>query len=336
MLRVGIGGGSGYSGVELIQILLRHPEVEITFLSSERYAGDPVEVLFPHLRSLIDVRFSKLEDVAQTDLDVLFLALPHGEAMRLVPQLDNIPLIIDLSGDFRIPAPEVFEQYYGFAHTAMEQQKGFIYGLTEINRDQLRGARRISNPGCFATATILALYPLYRKAWVDGPVYVDSKTGSSGAGRSPSATTHHPRRTQSLFPYKPFSHQHIPEIEQLLDRAENRLIFQPHSAPFVRGIFASHYMQLIEPKTAEEVRALYQEIYAQSPFIRIVPGCPDLSCIQHSNFVDIGVATDDRHLIVWSTLDNLQKGAAGQAVQNMNVACGFEETLGLTASPAFP
>jgi N-acetyl-gamma-glutamyl-phosphate reductase len=336
MLRVGIAGGSGYGGVELISVLLRHPGVEIVSLSSERNAGSPVSELYPHLRRVVDLHFSTLEETTSNGIDVLFLALPHGEAGRLVPRLPATLKVIDLSGDFRIGDPEVFEKYYGFPSVASEFQREFVYGLPEINRPMIRKAARVANPGCFATATLLALHPLYREDWIEGPVFVDAKTGSSGAGRSPSPATHHPRRSHSLFPYKPFAHQHLPEMRQILSTPENPLVFQAHSTPLVRGIFASHYMSLKAPANPRKIRELYADYYGSERFIRWVESGPDVSSVEHANFVDMGAATDGDHLIVWSALDNLQKGAAGQAVQNMNIICGFDEAAGLDPAPRFP
>ncbi len=336
MYEVGIAGGSGYGGLELIHLLLRHPQVRLRMLSSERHRGRDVCDLYPHLRGLIDLSFSSLDETVTADLDILFLALPHGEAMKVVPRVPRDRLVVDLSGDFRISDPEVFQRYYGFPLSATEIQREFVYGLTEIHRDRIRNARRIANPGCFATATILALYPLVREGWIDGTVYVDSKTGSSGSGRSPSDKTHHPRRAQAFFPYKPFRHQHVPEILETLGNPSLSLVFQPHSTPLVRGIFAGHYLRTVREVTAGDVEALYRDYYDGEPFIRWSSEPPDACYVAHSNYVDLGAATDGHHLIVWSTLDNLQKGAAGQAVQNMNVACGFPETTALEGSPLFP
>jgi N-acetyl-gamma-glutamyl-phosphate reductase len=336
MITVGIAGGSGYGGTELIQCLLRHSETEIWWLSSGRHAGSEVGELYPHLRGFLKIPFSRLDEIPVQDLDILFLALPHGEAMKVVPGLPEGLRVIDLSGDFRIREPEVFEEFYGFPLSGLQYQRGFVYGLPEVNREKIQFSRRVANPGCFATATLIALYPLYQEGWIDGPVFVDSKTGSSGAGRNPTDKTHHPRRSHSLFPYKPFCHQHLPEMRQLLSEPENPLVFQPHSAPFIRGIFASHYMRVKLNVNLEKVRTLYQDYYGDEPFVRWVPGCPDVSSVQHSNFVDLGAAFKDGFLIVWSAIDNLQKGAAGQAVQNMNLIFGLEETLGLEAPPSFP
>ncbi|RPI25569.1 MAG: N-acetyl-gamma-glutamyl-phosphate reductase [Acidobacteria bacterium] len=337
MVKVGIAGGSGYGGTELIHILLRHPHVDIAWVSSQQHVGKAVAELYPHLRGFLDhLKFSAVQDVPASSLDLLFLALPHGHAMKMVPGLPDRLAVIDLSGDFRISDPAVFEEYYGIPLEDPEVQKRFVYGLPEINREDVRRARYVSNPGCFATATILALYPLVKGGWVEGPVFVDTKTGSSGAGNSPTAGTHHPRRTNSLFPYKPFRHQHLPEIVQALGHPANRVVFQTYSAPFVRGIFASHYMTLRRPASPEEVRGLFMDHYGSEPFIRWVADKPDVNYVRHSNFTDIGAAVDGTYLIVWSVLDNLQKGAAGQAVQNMNIMCGFPEGTGLNLAPVHP
>jgi N-acetyl-gamma-glutamyl-phosphate reductase common form len=335
MVRIGIAGGSGYAGAELIRILCRHPQAEIVWISSERHAGQGVELLYPHLRGILPLRFSPLEELSAAKLDALFLSLPHGEAARLVPQLPRSLLVIDLSGDFRIQDPEVFERYYGFP-MATAIQKDFVYGLCELNRPALIGARRVSNPGCFATATALALFPLFEEGWIDGPVFADAKTGSSGSGRTPGDGTHHPRRAQAFFPYKAFRHQHQPEICQTLKIASEQLVFQTYSAPMVRGIFASHYLRTKVPVSSEQLEESFRKRYGNEPFIRWAGESVDVGNVRHSNFVDIGGAVSGRSAIVWATLDNLQKGAAGQAVQNFNLSLGFEETAGLLHPPAFP
>ena len=336
MLKAGIAGGSGYSGTELAGILKGHPEVELVWLSSDRYSGEPVENLYPHLRGLTNLRFSPIASLPGQDLDVLFLAMPHGKAMQVAPEISSDTLVVDLSGDFRISSPEIFQEYYGFAMSNPDLQKEFVYGLSEINRSNLAGAGRIANPGCFATATLLGLYPLYQAGMLDGPVYVDAKTGSSGSGRNPKPGTHHPRRCSSFFGYKSFTHQHLPEMEQLLSNPANPLIFQAHSAPMVRGIFSTHYSRLNRQLDLDSVRELFKDFYADSPFVRWVNGSPDLSSVLHSNYVDIGAAEKNGFLVLWAVLDNLQKGAAGQAVQNMNIALGFPESCGLARPPSFP
>jgi N-acetyl-gamma-glutamyl-phosphate reductase len=336
MVKVGIAGGSGYGGAELIHILLRHPEVEIRWVSSQQHVGKTIGDVYPHLRGFTALTFSSLQDLPARELDLLFLSLPHGHAMKIAPTLPEELRVIDLSGDFRLSDPAVFEEYYGIPLTATELQKRFVYGLPEINREPIRSARLVANPGCFATATILALYPLLQEDWVQGPVFVDAKTGSSGAGNSPSPGTHHPRRANSLFPYKPFRHQHLPEIRQVLGGGSERVVFQTYSAPFVRGIFSSHYMQLKRETAIEEVRCLFSKYYGTDYFIRWVGPQADVNYVRYSNFVDIGAACEGANLIVWSALDNLQKGAAGQAVQNLNLMFGFPENAGLNLPPVHP
>jgi len=336
MLKAGIAGGSGYSGVELAGLLLNHPEVELSWLSSGRYAGEKIESLYPHLRGLTDLFFSPIDTFADVDLDILFLAMPHGNAMKLASRLDPGILVIDLSGDFRISDPEVFQSYYGIEMQEPDLQKEFVYGLSEINKKKISGARRIANPGCFATATLLGMYPLYSEQLIEGPVYVDAKTGSSGSGRNPKPGTHHPRRCSSFFGYKSFEHQHIPEMKQLLSNSGNPLVFQAHSAPMVRGIFSTHFTRLKRGVSAAMLKELYLDFYGESPFIRWVDGSPDVSSVLYSNFADIGAVERDGFLILWSAIDNLQKGAAGQAIQNMNISLGFPEVTGLERAPSFP
>ena len=336
MVKIGIAGGSGYGGSELIHLLVKHSKADLCWVSSEQFADQPVSSLYPNLRGFVDADFARLASLPESELDVLFLALPPGQAMKILPQLPEALIVIDLSGDFRISDFALFEKYYGFPQEAPKIQSAFVYGLTEIHRDEIRKSCRVSNPGCFATATILALNPLYREGLVEGPVFVDTKTGSSGAGRGLGEKTHHPRRANSFFAYKPFCHQHIAEISQLLDTSSHPLVFQTYSAPLVRGIFASHYMKLAQPQKISEIRDLYSAYYRDEYFIRWVPDSPDVNFVRNSNFVDLGAACDNDFLVVWSTLDNLQKGAAGQAIQNMNLICGFPESMGLTSPPPHP
>jgi N-acetyl-gamma-glutamyl-phosphate reductase len=268
-----------------------------------------------------------------SSLDCLFLALPHGQALEIAPRLPTGLKVIDLSGDFRLRDADVFEEHYGRAHTASDLQREFIYGLTEFNREQIKRARLVSNPGCFATATLLGLGPLAASGALKGRVVVDAKTGSSGSGAKPAANTHHPQRTNSFYAYKPFTHQHVPEIEQTLGDVSgawsNELVFMTHSLPVSRGIFASAYAELKEETTAEKLSALYEEFYRGSFFVRLVKGSPDINWVKASNFCDIGFAARGRQVAVFSAIDNLVKGAAGQAVQNMNLMFGLEETEGL-------
>lgn len=254
--------------------------------------------------------------------------------MDVVPTLPKNVKAIDLSGDFRLRDQETFEQHYGRAHTAMHAQSEFVYGLTETNRAAIRGARLIANPGCFATSTLLGLAPLVANGLIDikTHVIVDAKTGSSGSGAKAAANTHHPQRMNSFYAYKPFTHQHVPEIEQELASVgewNSDLVFMTHSLPVARGIFASIYVEAKEELNEEQLRATFAEFYRDSFFVRLVKGSPDINWVKTTNFCDLGFATRGRNIVVFSAIDNLVKGAAGQAVQNMNLMFGLDEKTGL-------
>ena len=333
-IRAAIFGGSGYGGSELLRILLFHPDVEIAFVTANEHADKRVADVHQNLRGLTDAVFSKASaDLAGTpDVDVAFFALPHGQAMDLIPKLPTGVKAIDLSGDFRIDDPESFEKHYKLSHSATDLQKQFVYGLTETNRDAIRGASYIANPGCFATATLLALAPMVKSGLLTGKVIVDAKTGSSGSGAKAAANTHHPQRTNSFYAYKPFTHQHVPEIAQHLGKVgqfENDLIFMTHSLPVARGIFASSYMETNANLTNEDVRNIFANFYSDSFFVRLVEGSPDINWVKNTNFCDIGAFSNGKQIVVFSAIDNLVKGAAGQAVQNMNLMFGLDEKTGL-------
>lgn len=333
-LRVAIFGGSGYGGSELLRILLFHPNVEISFVTANEQAGKPVTEVHRNLLGLTNLVFATTpEDLTSLDnLDCVFLALPHGQAMEIVPQLPEKLKVIDLSGDFRLSDEESFTTHYGRGHTAMDKQTQFVYGLTETNRDAIKKAHLIANPGCFATATLLGLAPLVAGNLISGRVVVDAKTGSSGSGAKAAANTHHPQRMTSFYAYKPFTHQHVPEIEQELRAVgdwNSELIFMTHSLPVARGIFASIYVETKAQQGEEGLHNLYTDFYRDSFFVRLVKGSPDINWVKTTNFCDLGFAVRGRQVVVFSAIDNLVKGAAGQAVQNMNLMFGLEETTGL-------
>jgi len=333
-IKVGIFGGSGYGGAELLRILLQHPHAEIALVTANEHADKMVGEVHRNLYGLTDLKFTRapenLEDLSE--LDCVFFALPHGQAMELAPRLPQNVKAIDLSGDFRLRDGEIFAKYYEREHTMMSAQSEFVYGLTETNRAAIAKARLISNPGCFATATLLGLAPLIANNLLSGRVVVDAKTGSSGSGARAAANTHHPQRMNSFYAYKPFSHQHVPEIEQELARVgdwSNELIFMTHSLPVARGIFASIYVETKDGMTTEDVRKVFAEYYVDAFFVRLVEGSPDINWVKTTNFCDIGFAARGRQVVIFSALDNLVKGAAGQAVQNMNLQFGFDEKVGL-------
>jgi len=337
-IRIGIFGGSGYGGSELLRILLLHRNAEIVFVTANEQAGKPISEVHRNLNSLTNLNFIKdPEDL--TGVDCVFLALPHGQAMDIVPHLPAHVKAIDLSGDFRLRDQAIFEQHYKQPHTAMHVQPEFVYGLTEINRDAIRKARLIANPGCFATATLLVLAPFVASGLLNGRVVVDAKTGSSGSGAKAAANTHHPQRMNSFYAYKPFTHQHVPEIEQELASAgdwTNELVFMTHSLPVARGIFASIYAETKNDMTEDELRNIFADYYRESFFVRLVQGSPDINWVKTTNFCDIGFAARGKQIVIFSAIDNLVKGAAGQAVQNMNLMFGLDETTGLKLAGTNP
>ena len=330
-IRVGIFGGSGYGGSELLRILLFHPSVELVFVTANEQAGKPISEVHRNLHGLTQLNFIKTPEEI-VGVDCVFLALPHGQAMDVVPNLPANVKAIDLSGDFRLRDQSVFEQHYKQPHTAMSAQADFVYGLTETNREAVRHARLIANPGCFATATLLGLAPLVANGLITGRVVVDAKTGSSGSGAKAAANTHHPQRMNSFYAYKPFTHQHVPEIEQELEHVgdwTSELVFMTHSLPVARGIFASIYAEAKNEITENELRDIFSDYYRESFFVRLVNGSPDINWVKTTNFCDIGFATRGKQLVIFSAIDNLVKGAAGQAVQNMNLMFGLDEKTGL-------
>ena len=340
-LKVGVFGGSGYGGAELLRILLAHPHAEVALVTANEHAGKAVGEVHRNLYGLTDLRFERApEDFAElAALDCVFFALPHGQALELAPRLPENVKAVDLSGDFRLGDAEEFARFYGREHTAIDFQREFVYGLTETNREGVRNARLVSNPGCFATATLLGLAPLAAAGVLDGRVIVDAKTGSSGSGAKAAANTHHPQRANSFYAYKPFAHQHVPEIEQELRRVgdwASELVFMTHSLPVPRGIFASIYAETKREMTAAEARDLFAEFYGGSFFVRLVEGSPDINWVKTTNFCDIGFAARGRSLVVFAAIDNLVKGAAGQAVQNMNLMFGLEEKTGLLLTGSNP
>jgi len=340
-IRIGIFGGSGYGGSELLRILLLHPQAEVALVTANEQAGKSVGEVHRNLYGLTELKFAAAPKDPGTlkDLDCVFLGLPHGQAMDVVPRLPGNVKVIDLSGDFRLRDKQTFAEHYGLEHTAMEVQASFVYGLTETNREEIKNARLIANPGCFATATLLGLAPLVAANMIDGHVIVDAKTGSSGSGNKPAANTHHPQRSNSFYAYKPFTHQHVPEIEQELQHVgdwTNELVFMTHSLPVSRGIFASIYAEMKTADSEHDVRKLFADFYRDSFFVRLVKGSPDINWVKMTNFCDLGFAVRGRQLVVFSAIDNLVKGAAGQAVQNMNLMFGLDEKTALMLTGSNP
>lgn len=336
-----IAGGSGYTGGELLRLLLDHPEVEVRQVTSERRAGKRVTGAHPNLRKRTDLRFSSVEALGPCDL--LFLCLPHGSSgARMERFMEVAPVIIDLSADFRLRRPGEYPRWYGHEHPRPELLSRFVYGIPELHREEMRTANHISSAGCLATAAILALYPLAREGIIDldRPVVAEVKTGSSGAGAEEGLASHHPERSGVMRSFKPTGHRHTAEVEQELRSADGRgpcVSFSATAVEAVRGILATCHVFLREPVTDKGLWQMYRRAYGQEPFIRLVKETggiyryPEPKILSGSNYCDVGWELDPRsdRVVALAALDNLMKGAAGQAVQAMNIRMGFEETAGL-------
>jgi len=336
MKRVAIIGGTGYGGAESLRWLLPHPAFEVTAVTSRRRAGERVDAVHGNLAGFTDLAFvdTTAEELAPS-VDAMIFALPHATAMNHVPAaLDaNVELrVVDLSGDFRLDSAEAFGAAYGVEHVAPARLADFAYGLTEAARDRFDAVRAIANPGCFATAIGLGLWPLAAaSALGDQRVFVAAATGSSGGGVEPKPGNHHPDRAHDFRAYKVLRHQHVSEIEAELGRASGgagpTIEFVPLSAPMVRGIFAT--IRVTPTDAALDVEALYRDACEREPFLRYRPGTPRAAEVAGTNFCDLSVHVDGDAVVVLSAIDNLGKGMAGQAVQNLNRLFGFDETTGL-------
>ena len=344
-MKVSIIGASGYAGEELIRLLHGHPHAEIIHLTSERHTGEKISKLYPHLTHIYDNILDSMEDVRRIaeDSDVLFIALPHGHAMKLVKAIAGLPVhIIDLGADYRFADTSVYETWYHVPHTDPEAER--VYGLAELYRDAIRGAHLIGNAGCYTTASILALTPLVQKHLVQmDSILVDAVSGVSGAGRTPKESTHFPEFYDSFTAYGAVSHRHTPEIEQALSEQAGEPVtinFTPHLAPIARGILATCYARLADGVTKEDVDAAFAAQYADEFFIRLLGrgAYPSTKYVRGTNYCDIAWHIDPRthRVIVFSAIDNLVKGAAGQAIQNMNIALGLDERTGLDLVPMYP
>ena len=337
-ITVTILGASGYTGGELLRLLLFHPHVRIQQVTSERYAGKRVARVHPNLRTLTNLSFVSAE--ALQPCDTLFVCLPHGEAMQQMPRLLSLAKhIIDLSGDFRLNQAADYPQWYHYDHTSPQLLKQFVYGIPELHREEMKGARLISSAGCNATATLLALYPLFRAGLVDGRrTVVEVKGGSSEGGNRPSEATHHPERHGVVRSYKPTAHRHIAEIEQELAAfGDVQIHFSATAVGMVRGVLATCHVFLKDMVSERDLWKIFRQAYGQEPFIRIVKErqgiyrYPEPKILIGSNFCDIGFEKDPRssRVVVMSAIDNLMKGAAGQAVQAFNIMHGLPETTAL-------
>ena len=342
MIKVAIVGGTGYTGVELLRLLLQHPHVEVAVITSRGEAGRPVSGVFPSLAGRLDLAFSDVDVRSLATCDLVFFATPNGVAMQQAPTLlDAGARVIDLAADFRLRDPAVWERWYGMPHACPQRLEEAVYGLPEINRERIARARLIANPGCYPTAVTLGFLPLLEAGLVDrGELIADCKSGISGAGRHVRADLAFCEANENFKAYGVFAHRHQPEIVQTLATAgagiAPDLTFVPHLLPLNRGIHATLYAR--STGAAVDWQALYDARYRSEPFVRVLPAGshPQTSDVRAGNDCAIAVHASGQRVIVLSVIDNLVKGAAGQAIQNMNLMFGFDETCGLRHAAVAP
>ncbi|MGN1045382.1 MAG: N-acetyl-gamma-glutamyl-phosphate reductase [Candidatus Methanomethylophilaceae archaeon] len=329
MMKIGIIGGTGYTGGELARLLCRHPDVEIVSMTSRQNVGKRVSDVHNYLRGYTDLCFT---DKVSGDEDLVFVATPHGVAMKEVPGLLASGIkCIDLSGDYRMHDVPTYEKWYGHTHTDTDNLKDSVYGLPELFRKDIKGADLVANPGCYATATILACAPIMDTGCVGGDVFVDAKSGTSGAGMVPSARTHHATCGESIIPYGVGTHRHTPEIEMAVEMHSGRrpdILFVPNLLPIVRGILSSCYFTLEDGASADDVLSAFERTYAGERFVHAVDE-PSIRAVVGSNHAQVGVKVIGNKVVAFGVLDNLVKGASGQAVQCMNLMLGLDEAAGI-------
>lgn len=345
-LKIGIVGSSGYTGGELFRLLLHHPRATVAAVTSEKSAGKPITDIFPQLLGLTDLVCEPLDpETIAKKADLVFLALPHVTAQEAAFRFHKLGKnVVDLSADYRLSDPALYEKWYEHCHQYPDLLKTAVYGLPELHRDGIRKASLVANPGCYPTSAILGLAPLLKKKMLDlESIVIDSKSGVSGAGRSPSLAHHYPEVNEGFMAYKIGTHRHTPEIEQelsLIAGGQVTVSFTPHLVPMNRGILTTIYARLSSKADAGELRALFQAHFRNEPFVRVLAAgqFPNVRNVRGSNFCDIGVTVDPRtgRAVVVTAIDNLVKGASGQAIQNMNLMMAFEETEGLKFAGMFP
>jgi N-acetyl-gamma-glutamyl-phosphate reductase len=341
VLKVGIVGGTGYTGVELLRLLAGHPQVELRVITSRADAGTPVSQMFPSLRGYVDLAFVHPDEARLDQCDVVFFATPHGIAMQQARALLNAGVrVIDLAADFRIKDIPEWEKWYGMPHTCTDLVEEAVYGLPEVNRDRIKRARLVANPGCYATAVQLGFIPLLEAGLVEeGSLIADSKSGVSGAGRKAEIPTLLAEASDSFKAYGVAGHRHLPEIKQGLNAFGKPvgLTFVPHLVPMIRGIHATLYGRL---KKDADLQAVFEQRYADEPFVDVLPAgsMPETRSVRGANLCRIAVHRPQGGdtVVVLSVIDNLVKGAAGQAVQNMNIMFGLPEAAGLNVIPLLP
>lgn len=346
MIKAGIIGSTGYAGQEIVRILLQHPEAEIVWYGSRSYIDEKYSSVFGNMVDLVDEKcLGEDMDALAAQVDVIFTATPQGLCSKLVNEkILSQTKIIDLSADFRIKDVAKYEQWYGITHPSPEFVDEAVYGLCEVNREQIRSARLLANPGCFPTCSTLSIYPLAKEGLIDmKTLIVDAKSGVSGAGRGAKVQNLYCEVNESIKAYGIASHRHTPEIEDQLSYASGETVtinFTPHLVPMNRGILTTSYATLKQSVGPEEVRAIYQKYYEQEYFVRVLDPdvYPETRWVEGSNFVDVNFKIDERtgRIIMLGAIDNVVKGAAGQAVQNMNLMFGLDENTGLQIVPMFP
>lgn len=332
MIKAAIVGGSGYTGSELARILCRHPDISLEAITSRQNCGMKVCNVLPSLNGFVDLCFdSNLKE--NGDYDLVFCATPHGASMEIIPSLMERGIkVVDLSGDYRLGDPQLYEKWYGRAHVDLRGLHDAVYGLPELFREEIRKASLIANPGCYPTCSSLSLAPLLSADLIDNYVIIDAKSGTSGAGQELSKLTHHPACGSSITPYKVGNHRHIPEIKMVLSRVygnEVKTVFTPHLLPIVRGMFTTSYAQLKDNITEDDVKSAYDKMYGGSKFVRVT-NMPSIPSTVGSNVCETGfVIAPENTVVAMGALDNLVKGAAGQAIQNANLMFGLNESTGL-------
>ena len=346
MIKAGIIGSTGYAGAEIVRLLMGHPEVEIRWYGSRSYIDKKYADIYQNMFQIVedvcrDDNLAKLAD----EVDVIFTATPQGFcASMLDDEILSKVKIVDLSADFRIKDVSVYEKWYGIEHKSPQYIEEAVYGLCEVNREKIRGARLIANPGCYTTCSILSLYPLVKEGLIDNSsIIIDAKSGTSGAGRGAKVDNLFCEVNENMKAYGVTGHRHTPEIEEQLGYAAGEEIvlnFTPHLVPMNRGILVTAYASLAKEVTYEEVKAVYDKYYENEKFVRVLEKdvCPQTKWVEGSNYLDVNFKIDPRtkRIVVMGALDNLVKGAAGQAVQNMNLIFGLEESTGLNLVPMFP
>jgi N-acetyl-gamma-glutamyl-phosphate reductase len=345
MIKAGIYGASGYTGQELLRLLISHPEVEVVALTSRKYKGTPVSDVYPVFRGLTDITYIDASPERVAGLcDVVFLAVPHGEAMAAAPAfLEAGNKVVDLSADFRLRDLATYEKWY-IKHSASHLIERAVYGLPELYRDDIRSADLVANPGCYPTSVILGLAPLLKGGYIhSSSIIVDSKSGTSGAGRDLQVGSLFCEVNEGFKAYKVGVHRHAPEMEQelsVLSKKEVKILFTPHLLPLNRGILSTIYANMKGTYDAAQVVGIYEDFYGDEKFVRVYKAgnLPNISSVRGSNYCDIGITVDERtgRIVIVSAIDNLIKGAAGQAVQNMNLMYGFPEDAGLDLVSLFP